>query len=150
MKEDYLISDNPLKAILVFSLPMMIGNFFQQFGICPARPQQTVFVFSIIDGLVAFYRQIIANLLQLWIFICHKSIPRFHNFTKLYAILQALFDNCADFLAAYGFDDTVFFVHGESENRDFVFHTHRNRRRIHGFQSLLYHFHIAQPFVLDG
>lgn len=31
MKEDYLISDNPLKAILVFSLPMMIGNFFQQF-----------------------------------------------------------------------------------------------------------------------
>ena len=30
-KEDYLISDNPMKAIIVFSLPMMIGNLFQQF-----------------------------------------------------------------------------------------------------------------------
>ncbi|MGI5906667.1 MAG: MATE family efflux transporter [Candidatus Pararuminococcus gallinarum] len=30
MKNDYLITDNPLKALFLFSLPMIIGNFFQQ------------------------------------------------------------------------------------------------------------------------
>ena len=27
---DYLISENPMKALVVFSLPMIIGNLFQQ------------------------------------------------------------------------------------------------------------------------
>lgn len=27
---DYLISENPLKALVFFSLPMIIGNLFQQ------------------------------------------------------------------------------------------------------------------------
>ena len=30
MKNDYLITENPLKALLYFALPMIIGNFFQQ------------------------------------------------------------------------------------------------------------------------
>ncbi len=30
MKSDYLITENPLKALLYFALPMIIGNFFQQ------------------------------------------------------------------------------------------------------------------------
>ena len=29
-KDDYLITDNPFRAILLFSLPMMFGNLFQQ------------------------------------------------------------------------------------------------------------------------
>lgn len=31
MRDDYLTEENPLKAILFFSLPMMAGNLFQQF-----------------------------------------------------------------------------------------------------------------------
>lgn len=31
MKKDYLIQEKPLKALLVFALPMIIGNLFQQF-----------------------------------------------------------------------------------------------------------------------
>ena len=31
LKDDYLVSEKPLKAIICFSLPMMIGNLFQQF-----------------------------------------------------------------------------------------------------------------------
>lgn len=31
MKNDYLINEKPLKALLIFSLPIMLGNFFQQF-----------------------------------------------------------------------------------------------------------------------
>lgn len=31
MRDDYLTEENPLKAILFFSLPMMTGNLFQQF-----------------------------------------------------------------------------------------------------------------------
>ena len=27
---DYLISENPMKALVFFSLPMIIGNLFQQ------------------------------------------------------------------------------------------------------------------------
>lgn len=30
MKNDYLITENPLKALIVFAIPMMIGNLFQQ------------------------------------------------------------------------------------------------------------------------
>lgn len=30
MKDDYLIKERPLKALLLFSLPIMLGNFFQQ------------------------------------------------------------------------------------------------------------------------
>ena len=30
MRNDYLITENPLKALLYFALPMIIGNFFQQ------------------------------------------------------------------------------------------------------------------------
>ncbi len=30
-KEEYLITEKPMKALLVFSLPMMLGNLFQQF-----------------------------------------------------------------------------------------------------------------------
>lgn len=31
MKNDYLITEKPLKSLLIFSLPMIIGNLFQQF-----------------------------------------------------------------------------------------------------------------------
>ena len=31
MRDDYLLTEPPFKAILLFSLPMMLGNFFQQF-----------------------------------------------------------------------------------------------------------------------
>ncbi len=31
MEKEYLIHDNPLKGLLVFALPMIIGNMFQQF-----------------------------------------------------------------------------------------------------------------------
>ena len=31
MENDYLITGKPLKSLLVFSFPMMIGNLFQQF-----------------------------------------------------------------------------------------------------------------------
>ena len=31
MKKEYLIQETPWKAILVFALPMIIGNLFQQF-----------------------------------------------------------------------------------------------------------------------
>ena len=31
MDKEYLIHQRPLQALLVFSLPMMIGNLFQQF-----------------------------------------------------------------------------------------------------------------------
>ena len=31
MKKDYLIEEKPLKALLVFAFPMIIGNLFQQF-----------------------------------------------------------------------------------------------------------------------
>ncbi len=31
MKKDYLIQENPLKALFIFAIPMMIGNLFQQF-----------------------------------------------------------------------------------------------------------------------
>ena len=31
MDKEYLIHDKPLKALFVFSLPMIIGNIFQQF-----------------------------------------------------------------------------------------------------------------------
>ncbi|MGI5965569.1 MULTISPECIES: MATE family efflux transporter [Anaerotruncus] len=31
MKKDYLITESPMKALLVFSIPMIIGNLFQQF-----------------------------------------------------------------------------------------------------------------------
>ena len=31
MKNDYLITEKPLKSLFVFSLPMIIGNLFQQF-----------------------------------------------------------------------------------------------------------------------
>lgn len=30
MKNDYLITENPLKALIVFAIPMIIGNLFQQ------------------------------------------------------------------------------------------------------------------------
>ena len=30
MKNDYLISKKPLNALILFALPMMIGNLFQQ------------------------------------------------------------------------------------------------------------------------
>ena len=30
MKRDYLVTDMPLKALFIFSLPMVLGNFFQQ------------------------------------------------------------------------------------------------------------------------
>ena len=31
MEKEYLIHERPMKALLIFSLPMMIGNLFQQF-----------------------------------------------------------------------------------------------------------------------
>ena len=31
MGKEYLIQEKPLKALLVFALPMIIGNLFQQF-----------------------------------------------------------------------------------------------------------------------
>lgn len=31
MKKDYLITESLMKALLVFSIPMIIGNLFQQF-----------------------------------------------------------------------------------------------------------------------
>lgn len=31
MNKEYLIQEKPMKAILVFAIPMIIGNFFQQF-----------------------------------------------------------------------------------------------------------------------
>ena len=31
MDKEYLIHQHPLQALLIFSLPMMIGNLFQQF-----------------------------------------------------------------------------------------------------------------------
>lgn len=31
MKNEYLIEEKPLKALIIFALPMIIGNFFQQF-----------------------------------------------------------------------------------------------------------------------
>lgn len=31
MQKDYLLTENPMKAIFIFSLPMVIGNLFQQF-----------------------------------------------------------------------------------------------------------------------
>lgn len=31
MKRDYLIREKPVKALLVFAFPMMVGNLFQQF-----------------------------------------------------------------------------------------------------------------------
>ena len=30
MERDYLVTDRPMKALFVFSLPMILGNFFQQ------------------------------------------------------------------------------------------------------------------------
>ena len=29
-KEEYLITDTPLKALTVFAMPMILGSFFQQ------------------------------------------------------------------------------------------------------------------------
>ena len=37
MKNDYLITENPLKALIVFAIPMIIGNLFQQ-AYTPAAP----------------------------------------------------------------------------------------------------------------
>ncbi len=31
MKKDYMITEKPFKALLIFALPMIIGNLFQQF-----------------------------------------------------------------------------------------------------------------------
>ena len=31
MEKEYLIREKPLKALLLFALPMIIGNLFQQF-----------------------------------------------------------------------------------------------------------------------
>ena len=31
MKKEYLIREHPLKALLIFAVPMIIGNLFQQF-----------------------------------------------------------------------------------------------------------------------
>ena len=30
MNRDYLVTDRPMKALFLFSLPMILGNFFQQ------------------------------------------------------------------------------------------------------------------------
>ena len=34
-KDEYLITDAPLKALTVFAMPMILGSFFQQIWVCP-------------------------------------------------------------------------------------------------------------------
>ena len=36
-KDEYLITDAPLKALTVFAMPMILGSFFQQIGRASCR-----------------------------------------------------------------------------------------------------------------
>lgn len=36
-KDEYLITDPPLKALTVFAMPMILGSFFSKFTIWPIQ-----------------------------------------------------------------------------------------------------------------
>ena len=54
-KDEYLITDAPLKALTVFAMPMILGSFFQQVynmadSIIDVYKRQVFFVFSCETG----------------------------------------------------------------------------------------------------
>ena len=38
-KDEYLLTDTPLKALTVFAMPMILGSFFQHEYSCAVTPQ---------------------------------------------------------------------------------------------------------------
>ena len=86
------------------------------------------------------YRQIITSItyarrirtVQIYYFCIKKPAgsPRVN-------VLYSSMDYRTDFFSVYGFYDTVFFMESKSYDRYLVFHTQRNRSRIHCLQALL-------------
>ena len=54
MDKEYLIQEKPLKALLIFAFPMIIGNLFQQF-------------YTMVDSVVVGRILSVSMLLQRWV-----------------------------------------------------------------------------------